>query len=217
MPVPVPVPVPEERRRQLELGTGGLRALNRRSIRSHAKSIGHGHGHGHGHGIRYALGAAVVAAVAACNGSPRDATEHTTDVRVDASAEGTYAYVAQRPRVAIGIAEARGTSEAEAKALVDRLADGAARCMEGLAKDGKLVDGALRMVMSFDGGGIGAAPEVVFAPGPAVTANGLLCVVAPARMLALAPNDGGARALAVEVAWGSGVGTGGGSSGGNGP
>lgn len=91
--------------------------------------------------------------------------------------------------------------------------------MEGLAKDGKLVDGALRMVMSFDAGGIGAAPEVVFAPGPAVTANGLLCVVAPARMLALAPNDGGARAIAVEVAWGNGVGSGakGAEGGGTGP
>jgi hypothetical protein len=160
--------------------------------------------------------ALLLTGASACNGGgPRDATEHTTDVRVDAGgSEGTYAYVARRPRIAIGLAEARGASEAEAKGLVDRLADGAARCVAGLAREKKLVDGALRMVLSFDAGGLGATPEVVFAPGPAVTANGLLCLVAPARMLALAPNDGGARAIALEVAWGENVGGSAGEAGG---
>ncbi|CAN5638559.1 hypothetical protein BH09MYX1_BH09MYX1_45810 [soil metagenome] len=153
------------------------------------------------------FGSAIVA-MAACNGGPRDATEHTIDVRVDASAEGTYAYVAKRGRVAVGLAEARGTTDDEAKAVVDRVADAASACMQGLAREGKLVDGALRMLVPFDGGGVGGQPQVVFAEGPAVIANGLLCIVAPARMIALAPNDGGARAVALEIAWGPTLGGG---------
>ena len=148
---------------------------------------------------------------AACNGGPHDATEHTTDVRVDGG-DDTYAYVAKRNRVAVGLAEVRGASAGEAKDLVDRLAGSASACFEGLARDGKLVDGAMRLVLAFDAGGVGGAPEVVLAPGPGVAANGLLCVVAPARMIALAPIDGGARAIALEIAWGAAItGAGGGA------
>ncbi len=143
-------------------------------------------------------------ALLACNGGPHDATEHTTDVRVDGG-DDTYAYVAKRNRVAVGLAEVRGASASEAKDLVDRLAGSASGCFEGLAREGKLVDGAMRLVLAFDAGGVGGAPEVVLAPGPGVAANGLLCVVAPARMIALAPNDGGARAIALEIAWGASI------------
>ncbi len=153
---------------------------------------------------------AITLVLLACNGGPHDATEHTTDVRVDGG-DDTYAYVAKRNRVAVGLAEVRGASASEAKDLVDRLAGSASGCFEGLAREGKLVDGAMRLVLAFDAGGVGGAPEVVLAPGPGVAANGLLCVVAPARMIALAPNDGGARAIALEIAWGASISGAGGS------
>lgn len=144
----------------------------------------------------------------ACHHGPDDATEHTRDVRVDASAESTYQYVARKPRVAVGIAESRGAEGDDAKRVADRLADSASTCLASLEKEGKLVDGALRILLPFDAGGIAQPPQVVLADGPGVAANGLLCIVAPARMIALPPADAGTRTLALEVAWGRDVGAG---------
>lgn len=155
----------------------------------------------------------LLAAVAACNGGPKDATEHTTDVKVaDAGGTGSYGYVARRPRAVVALAEARGLDDSTSRAAIDRLANALSACAGDLAKQGKLVDGAARLLVPVDNGGIVGAPQVVFSPGAAVAANGLLCVVAPVRMLTFPPaaDDAGTggvlRALAIEVAWGEELG-----------
>jgi hypothetical protein len=158
---------------------------------------------------------ALAAAGSACNGGPKDATEHTTDIQVaDAGDPATYGYVARRPRAVVGLAEARGFDDPTSRAAVDRLANALSACAGDLAKQGKLVEGAARVLVPVDDGGIVGNPQVVFSPGPAVAANGLLCVVVPVRMLTFppSPSDGGAgakptqRALALEVAWGEELG-----------
>jgi hypothetical protein len=165
--------------------------------------------------VRLRLSVALLAAGLGCNGGPKDATEHTTDVKVtDAGdpASGTYGYVARRPRAVVALAEARGFDDSTSRAAVDRLASALSTCAADLAKQGKLVDGAARVVIPVDDGGIVGAPQVEFAPGAAVAANGLLCVVAPVRMLTFppAPSDAGAnaprRAIALELAWGEELG-----------
>ena len=158
---------------------------------------------------------ALVALGAGCNGGPKDATEHTTDVKVaDAGDPASYAYVARRPRAVVALAEARGMDDSTSRAAVDRLANALSACAGDLAKQGKLVDGAARLLVPVDDGGVVGSPQVEFAPGAAVAANGLLCVVAPVRMLTFPPfpSDAGAnaaparRALALEVAWGEELG-----------
>jgi len=151
----------------------------------------------------------LLAAGAACNGGPKDATEHTTDVKVaDAGDTGSYGYVARRPRAVVALAEARGFDDSTSRAAVDRLANALSACAGDLAKQGKLVEGAARLLVPVDAGGVVGNPQVVFSPGAAVAANGLLCVVAPVRMLTFPPASadagpsGASRALALEVAWG---------------
>lgn len=160
---------------------------------------------------------APLAGGAACNGGPKDATEHTTDIKVaDAGEPASYGYVARRPRAVVGLAEARGFDDSTSRATIDRLANALSACAADLAKQGKLVEGAARLLVPVDDGGIVGTPQVVFAPGPAVAANGLLCVIAPVRMLTFPPlaGDGGSvrsagagtRAMAIEVAWGEELG-----------
>ena len=138
----------------------------------------------------------------ACAAGPNDIVENGHDVR-DASAgtpRGAYVYAAKRPLVAIGLADATNVSEAEAHRAVDSVADSAAACFKRAQNLGQ---GAARITIPIDEGGVVGAPQVVISPQEA-TVVGMLCLLAPLRMTSYSPSSGdaGARSLTIESAWG---------------
>jgi hypothetical protein len=138
----------------------------------------------------------------ACAAGPNDIVENGHDVR-DASAgtpRGAYVYAARRPLVAIGLAEATNVSDADAHRAVDSLADSAAGCFK---RAQNLAQGAARITIPIDEGGVAGAPQVTISPQEA-TALGMLCLLAPLRMTPFSPAsaDAGARSLTIESAWG---------------
>lgn len=143
-----------------------------------------------------------------CTPSPRDVVPDSHDVRVipdggagSGAVEETYAYVARRPHGVLALAEARQINPAEARALVDRLADEMERCMAGLERNGALVDGAARVVALADPSGTPLI-NMKIAPGDAVAQNALICIVAPVRATTLpAATRGTPPGLALEATW----------------
>lgn len=137
--------------------------------------------------------------LAACTPSPRDVVPESRDVRGAPSAApaDAYAYVARRKHGVVALAEARGLAEADARALVDRLADGLERCATGLEAGQSLVPGAARIVAVAGPNGVPAL-NVKLAPGDAVAQNALLCLVAPTRALTLPAEGAG---FAIEATW----------------
>lgn len=141
----------------------------------------------------------------ACSPSPRDVVPESRDVRA-AATESTpadaYAYVAQRPHGTIALAEARHIPDADAHAIVDRLADELERCATQLEASNALVAGAVRVVAVAGPDGTPAL-NVRLAPGDAVAQNALLCIVAPVRATALPRPEGERRpGMAIEATWG---------------
>jgi hypothetical protein len=108
--------------------------------------------------------------------------------------------VARRPLVAIGLADAQGISDEDAHRVIDAVADSAAACFK---RSPNLAQGAARMTIPIDAGGVVGAPQVTISPQEA-TAIGMLCLLAPLRMATFAPQagDGGTRSLTIESAWG---------------
>ena len=151
---------------------------------------------------------AIVSFVAAC-GSARDVVPESHDVRsaVDVpsakkpATSDAYEYVARRPLGTVALAEGRGLSSELSSAAVDRLADTLQSCAADLQKRGKLVSGAVRVVAQIGSDGLVTGVNVKVAPG--ATANALLCVIAPVKLLTFPPSDGdaGARGMAIEAAW----------------
>ena len=139
----------------------------------------------------------------ACAAGPNDIVENGHDVR-DASAgtpRGAYVYAAKRPLVAIGLAEATNVSDAEAHRTIDSLADSAAACFKRAKNLGQ---GAARITIPIDEGGVVGQPDVTISPQEA-TVVGMLCLLAPLRMMTFSPSssaDAGARSLTIESAWG---------------
>jgi len=138
----------------------------------------------------------------ACAAGPNDIVENGHDVR-DASTtapRGAYVYAAKRPLVAIGLAEASNVSEADAHRAVDSLADSAAGCFK---RAQNLAQGAARITIPIDEGGVVGAPQVDISPREA-TVVGMLCLLAPLRMMPFSPasGDAGARSITIESAWG---------------
>jgi len=135
----------------------------------------------------------------------------SNDVIVDGgpparAAEG-YEYVARRPLAVVALAEARGLSAPDVRAVVDHLADGLDACAteQGAKAGGAPPQGAARVVAEVgrDGGVSGVSLRID--PGSAAPALALLCLVAPIKLLSfpLAPDDaGGNRGLAIEALWG---------------
>jgi hypothetical protein len=165
-------------------------------------------------GMGAAGGAAAVylACVAAlgCGGGGRDVVPVTHEVHGDGAGPGApsdYVHVARRPHGVVALAEARGLEDAVAARATERLADEFEACAKVEASQGRLVDGAGRVVAYLDDGGVVGPPLVRAAPGGAVAANLLLCVVAPLRQMAFPPKDdapdGGPvrRGVAFEVKW----------------
>jgi hypothetical protein len=159
-----------------------------------------------------ALAAVAGAATSTCAGASRDVVPETHEVRVvpgvDAGAaalpvEG-YVYVAKRPHGLVALAEARGLPDGAVRAAVDHLADELEGCAKRLLAEGKLAaDGAGRVVAAIAPDGSIAGLNVKAAPGAQTTANLLVCVVSPLKLLTFEPaGDAGARGMAIEATWG---------------
>ena len=121
-------------------------------------------------------------------------------VHAEAGAPQAYSYVARKPLIAVGLADARGVSEEEAHAAIDRLAEAASACLRSRPN---VTSGAARIALPIDPGGITGAPDVTFSPEGAAPI-GMLCVLAPLRLSSFSPAsaDAGERSLTVESAWG---------------
>jgi hypothetical protein len=150
---------------------------------------------------------------ATCRGPSRDVVPETREVHVAAGADSGagspategYVYVAKRPHGLVALAEARGLDEGAVRAAVDHLADELEGCATRLLAEGKLAkDGAGRVVAAIAPDGSIAGLNVKAAPGPQTTANLLVCVVSPLKLVTFPPSgDAGARGLALEATWGA--------------
>ena len=116
--------------------------------------------------------------------------------------EQGYDYVARRPLGVVALAEARGLDPLVARAAIDHLADALDTCATEEGRKGTLVNGAARVVVQIDGDGRVAGTSVRIDPGTGVAQNAVVCLVAPAKMLAFPPADAGARGMAIEALWG---------------
>lgn len=140
---------------------------------------------------------------------PRDVVPETHDVHVDdagasGAKPGAYAHVAKRPHAAIGLAGTKNIDEAEAKRIVDKAADDFERCAEAQQAEGKLVEGAARLVVAGSANGAARIGDTELAPGGAVAANALLCLIAPLRAAAFPPakSSDAPPAILIEATWG---------------
>lgn len=132
---------------------------------------------------------------------PRDIAVDSPHVVAEAGApqepaNETYVYVARRPHGVVGLAEARGMSDEDAHAIVDRVADAMEACARTLDAQGALVEGAARVVAVADASGTPAV-NLKHAPGDAVAQNALMCLVAPVRSTPFPKNAG----FAIEATW----------------
>ncbi len=151
------------------------------------------------------------ASVVACAAS-RDSIPESRDVRVAAEANGEspaaqadgYLYVARRPLGLIGLADFRGVDVAIARAAAEKLADSLDTCATELGRTGKLTQGAARLVAQVGPDGDVQGVKLTTSPGAAVTANALLCLVSPLKLIAFPAGsaDAGDRGLALEATWG---------------
>ncbi len=155
---------------------------------------------------RRAGAVAVAVAACACGAGPRDVVPETHDV-VGASSghgAGAYQYVARRPLGFVALARESGLGAAVGGKMTEHLADALDACATNLAAKGKLVDGAVRVDATVTRDGSVAVGHVTVAPGDAVAANALLCVLAPLKLTTFPPaaDDAGARAFAIDATWG---------------
>jgi hypothetical protein len=149
---------------------------------------------------------ALVVVLAACSPS-RDVVPDTRDVRVVTGPDGGgggvgggYAFVAKRPHGAIGLAGVRFMDEVTAHKIVERLGDELEACAKRLEEQGTLVEGAARYVAAGPKGS-GEIGDMELAPGGAVAANALLCIVAPVRATQFPASKDGVPALLLEASW----------------
>ena len=144
--------------------------------------------------------------LAAC-GPTRDVVPESHDVRTDAPDAAVprtdgYAYVARRPHGAVGLVGAHFVGVADAQKLVDRVADDLEACARRLEGAGALVEGAVQLVAVQGARGTADISDVRFAPGGAVAANALECIIAPLRASPFpSGTDAGLPAVAIEATW----------------
>ncbi len=160
---------------------------------------------------RAALATWIASAITACGGQGvRDVALEGQDVHAtdaaDAGSNETYHHVAQRPRVSLGLAEARRLEAADARELVERLATAFEGCAEKLEREGSLPGGAGRVVAVTNEGGVVVGLNVRSEPGADVTRVIYVCLVAPLRATTFpaptkAPPDAKPQGIALEVAW----------------
>jgi hypothetical protein len=153
------------------------------------------------------LGAAC-ALSAACGGATRDVVPETHDVRVTAGggagSQAAYAHVARRPLGFVALTRQVGLGDDIGARATEHLADALDACATNLAVRGRLVDGTIRLDATVAPDGSVVISHVTVAPGDAVAANALLCVVAPLKLTVFSadPGDAGARAFAIDASWG---------------
>ncbi len=142
---------------------------------------------------------------AGAGGDTHDTIPESHDVVVTnpgPAGEQGYDYVARRPLAVVALAEARGLDPVIARAAIDRLADALDSCATDEGRKGTLVNGAARIVMQIDGDGRVSGTNLRIDPGSGVAQNAVVCLVAPAKMLAFPPADAGMRGIAIEALWG---------------
>lgn len=146
-----------------------------------------------------------------CSSATQDVVPSSRDVVVDGgplprSSEG-YEYVARTAIGVVALAEARGVEPAVARAAVDRLADALSLCTAKRREEGTLVAGAARLVARIADDGRIAATQLKIDPGlgPGAAEEGVLCLLAPAKMLVFPALDAGVRGFAIEAIWGQPV------------
>jgi hypothetical protein len=153
---------------------------------------------------------AALALLVGCAGEARDVVPQSRDVvKSDTQSQGSYTHVAKRAMGFVALAGEQGVGAEVAVAAVERLADSLDGCASDLAQHGKLVDGAVRVRMAIAPDGAPVVSHVDVAPGNAVAANAILCVIAPLKLLtfpASDPNDPNAKAtartMAIDATWG---------------
>jgi hypothetical protein len=147
----------------------------------------------------------VLSLLAACGGATQDVVPETHDVvKSETQAQGSYAHVAKRPMGFVALSGEQGLGSAVANGAVERLADSLDGCATDLAQKGKLVDGAVRLRVAVAPDGAPVVSHVDVAPGNAVAANAILCVLAPLKLLGFPPAEAGAapRTIAIDATWG---------------
>jgi hypothetical protein len=149
-------------------------------------------------------------ASAGCPTPGRDVVPETRDVRgavADAGApppNGDYVYVVRRPHGDVGLVGAHFMSDADAKRIVDRVADDLEACATRVEQRGDLATGAIQLVAVTGSRGTAEVSDMKLAPGGPVAANALECIVAPLRASAFpAATNAGVPALAIEATWGA--------------
>jgi hypothetical protein len=148
------------------------------------------------------------ALLVACGGGSRDVVTPSTDVLSDAKADpqgGGYEYVSRRPFAVVALAEARGVDPAISHAAVDHLADAVERCVTDAQRRGASIDGAARIVGQIDASGAVSGATIRVDPKAGAAATGVICFLAPARLLVFPAADRTDRGFAVEAIWGAGV------------
>jgi len=159
-------------------------------------------------GALAAGGAALTLHLPGC-ASERDIVPESHDVQGSATAQAAgYEYVARRPLGVVAVAESRGLPAAVVKGVVDRLADSLDLCATHLAGQGRLVPSAARVAAHVDRDGAPVGLALTLTPGAGPTANALLCLVSPFKLVRFPPADvdPATRGLALEASWGAGSG-----------
>jgi hypothetical protein len=159
--------------------------------------------------VAFVFAGALVLATSGCPSPGRDVVPVSRDVRggeADAASPvpiDDYVYVARRPHGAVGLVGAHFMSDADARRIVDRIADDLEGCARRLIERGALVSGAMQLVAVTGSRGTAEVTDMKLAPGGPVAANALECVVAPLRATALpAATNAGVPAIAIETTWG---------------
>jgi hypothetical protein len=108
----------------------------------------------------------------------------------------------------VALASGDGLSPEVAIAATAHLANSLDGCATDLGRAGKLVQGAARLTATISDEGTVDAVALTVAPGSAVKAQALLCLVSPAKLLSFPPKGRalgelpGSRVLVVEATWG---------------
>ena len=120
----------------------------------------------------------------------------------------SYEYVAKTKHGVIALAESRGLPKDAAQKQMDRLAESFEKCLANLETKAPLKQGAVRIIVPIDEGGLPIEPQVskISDASPETRVTTLVCVIAPAKMTVFPPpgpisSDAGTRGLAIEATW----------------
>ena len=150
----------------------------------------------------YLLDTNIISALADPSNAGREA-EPEPDAAAPVSSTGDgYAYVARRPHAAVGLLGAHFVKDEDARRVVDRVADELEACARRLEASGGLASGAASLVAIAGPRGSAEISDIRYAPGGAVAANALECIVAPLRASPFpSGTDAGLPAVALEATW----------------